>query len=288
MKPIRILALILCACLVSVAWGQKNGWREFHRPDMQRFNPYENTLTVTNVGNLVLKWSYQTGDQISYSCPAVANGVVYVGSLDNNVYALDAATGVKLWSYTTGGQVYSAPAVANGVVYVGSNDNNMYALNAKTGVKLWSYATGYWINGAPTVENGVVYFGSNDSYVYALNASSGALLWRYLTAQGYNFMSSPALANGVLYIGCGVCGALYALNASTGVLLWTYNPGYPAFAAPAVERGVVYSASGGYSGGGSVFALDASTGAELDWTPGLRQSVKRHFAVRCRSIVGRG
>ena len=54
------------------------------------------------------------------SSPAVANGVVYVGSDDDNVYALNASTGAKLWSYTTGGYVDSSPAVANGVVYVGS------------------------------------------------------------------------------------------------------------------------------------------------------------------------
>ena len=55
-----------------------------------------------------------------HSSPAVANGVVYVGSNDGNVYALNASTGAMLWSYTTGGGVYSSPAVANGVVYVGS------------------------------------------------------------------------------------------------------------------------------------------------------------------------
>ena len=55
------------------------------------------------------------------SSPAVANGVVYVGSgMDGNVYALNATTGVKLWNYTTGSEVYSSPAVVNGVVYVGS------------------------------------------------------------------------------------------------------------------------------------------------------------------------
>jgi outer membrane protein assembly factor BamB len=68
----------------------------------------------------------------------VANGVVYVGAVDHNVYALNATTGAKLWSYTTGNDVYSSPAVANGVVYVGSEDGNVYALNASTGVKLWS------------------------------------------------------------------------------------------------------------------------------------------------------
>ena len=67
------------------------------------------------------------------SSPAVANGVVYVGSDDDNVYALNASTGALLWSYTTGNDVYSSPAVANGVVYVGSDDGNVYALNANTG-----------------------------------------------------------------------------------------------------------------------------------------------------------
>jgi outer membrane protein assembly factor BamB len=61
------------------------------------------------------------------SSPAVANGVVYVGSYDGNVYALNASTGSKLWSFATGNLVDSSPAVANGVVYVGSYDHNVYA-----------------------------------------------------------------------------------------------------------------------------------------------------------------
>jgi len=83
MKRISILVLILCACFASVAWGQQpaskvcNDWREFHRPDMTRFNPCEKTLNVHNVGNLSLLWSYTTGLWV-YSSPAVANGVVYV------------------------------------------------------------------------------------------------------------------------------------------------------------------------------------------------------------------
>jgi len=56
---------------------------------------------------------------------------VYVGSFDTNVYALNAETGTKLWSYTTGSVVFSSPAVANGVVYVGSDDGNVYAFGLK-------------------------------------------------------------------------------------------------------------------------------------------------------------
>jgi outer membrane protein assembly factor BamB len=45
-------------------------------------------------------------------------GMVYVGSGDHNLYALNAATAAKLWTFTTGGTVISSPAVANGMVYV--------------------------------------------------------------------------------------------------------------------------------------------------------------------------
>ncbi len=62
-----------------------------------------------------LKWGLTTGSVV-LSSPAVSNGVVYVGSDDGNVYALNATTGMKVWNYTTGGEVYSSPAVSNGVV----------------------------------------------------------------------------------------------------------------------------------------------------------------------------
>ena len=59
--------------------------------------------------------------------PTVANGIVYVGSDDHNVYPLNANTGTKVWNYTTGDMVTCPPKVANGVVYVGSYDHNVYA-----------------------------------------------------------------------------------------------------------------------------------------------------------------
>ena len=101
---------------------------------------------------------------------AVANGVVYIGSQDNNLYALNAATGSKIWSYPTGNEVESSPAVANGVVYVGSDDNNVYALNATTGSTIWTYGTGNLVDSSPAVANGVVYVGSYDNSVYAFGS----------------------------------------------------------------------------------------------------------------------
>jgi outer membrane protein assembly factor BamB len=228
MKRISIVVLILCGCFVSVAWGQQpagtcfNNWSEFHRTNMERWNPCEKVLGVNNVGNLSLKWSYTTN--LDITSVAVANGVVYVGA-NQNVYALKASTGAKLWSYRIIGVVDDSPAVANGVVYV-STGTRVLALKASTGAKLWSDS----INSThknPTslsVANGVVYFASVNYVgpnVFALNAKTGALRWSYAT--GTRGATSPVVANGMLYGSSGP--TVYALNASTGALLWSYATG---------------------------------------------------------------
>ncbi len=175
-------------------------WTQFHRDNMQRWNPYETALGVGNVGTLQVKWKSPVPNDLGLSSLAVVNGVVYFGSLlDSSVHALNASTGAKLWSFATRGEVESSPAVANGVVYVGSDDDNVYALNAGTGAKLWSFATGGILQSSPAVVNGVVYIGSGDDNVYALNASTGAKLWSFAT--GGEVFSSPAVANGVVYVG---------------------------------------------------------------------------------------
>ena len=184
-------------------------WRQLHREDMTRLNPFENVLNPKTARNLGLKWSYATGHFV-ISAPAVANGLVYVSSADSRVYALNASTGSEAWRYTTGSFVYSSPAVANGLVYFGSYDYNLYALNASTGTKLWSYATGSEIDSSPTVAEGVVYVGSLDHNLYALNASTGAKLWSYTT--GGDVDSTPVVANGVVYVGSNDDN-VYALNA---------------------------------------------------------------------------
>lgn len=82
MKHIRVLALILGACLVSVAWGQQPAckfsplWAEFHKHNMMRWNRCENVLNVNNVGSLQLEWSYRAGNEVISSAVTVANGVV--------------------------------------------------------------------------------------------------------------------------------------------------------------------------------------------------------------------
>ena len=190
----------------------------------------------------------------------MANGVVYFGCDDHNVYALNASTGAKLRSFTTGDIVYAPPVVVNGVVYIGSDDYSMYALNASTGAKLWSFTTGAYIWSAPAVANGVVYVASTstDTNVYALNASTGAELWSFSPGTNGYFVSAPAVANGAVYVNS-VDRNVYALNASTGAKLWSFTTGGGSSSSPAVANGVVYVGSSD----NNVYALNASTGTKL-------------------------
>jgi outer membrane protein assembly factor BamB len=132
------------------------------------------------------------------SSPAVANGAVYIGSPDHNLYALDATTGKLLWKYGTGDAIsFSSPAVANGIVYVGSDDRTLHAVDATSGKGLWKYVSGGKIKSSPLVDNGVVYVGSYDNNLYALDAATGKLRQVYQT-NGQVF-ASPRIVDGVLY-----------------------------------------------------------------------------------------
>ena len=253
MKRIGIMVLILCACFVPVAWGQQpqacttyTPWSQFHRDNMQRFNPCEKVLNVNNVGKLNLKWSYLVGP--TGSSPVVEHGVVYVGAFTGTLYALKASTGALLWSYYVGGNysgLASSPAVANGVVYVGAGDTHtVYALNASTGALVWSHniRTGFIPNSSPAVANGVVYIGSGDGDLYALKAGTGAKLWSNSTN---NYVeTSPAVANGVVYFGTNNW-VFYAVNAETGAKLWSHHTQYSESSSPAVANGMVYVGDNG-------------------------------------------
>ena len=123
---------------------------------------------VAPEANAAPVWTTPTNGIVE-SSPDVANGTVYVGSNDGNVYALDAITGHVDWTAPTGGAVASSPSVVNGVVYVGSNDGGLYALDANTGKILSDTVTGAGVMSSPDVVNGVVFFGSNDHSVWAVS-----------------------------------------------------------------------------------------------------------------------
>jgi outer membrane protein assembly factor BamB len=210
----------------------------------------------SKTGNEV--WSYTTDDWIR-SSPAVVNGYLYISSADGNIYCLNAQTGARIWNYTTGGPFtsgMSSPAVTSGLVYVGGN--SFYCLDASSGAEIWTYPVG--VRSSPAVSGDYVYVSADDGNVYCLDALSGATIWNFPHRDAVPSMqvSSPALADGFLYVGGD---GVYCLDASTGTKIWSYITGFVVSPSPAVAGGYVYCGSNN----ADTYCLDAQDGT-LVWT----------------------
>jgi outer membrane protein assembly factor BamB len=147
-----------------------------------------------------MKWRQRARRAVT-STPYVdlSEGLLFVGSMDWNVYALDARSGWVVWRTRLGGPIISSPDLANGMVFIGSADKHMYALDARNGRVQWKESTEGQITSNPTYANGAVYFGSIDGHLYSFDAESGELRWRFKT--GGPIPSSPAVVGDVVYIG---------------------------------------------------------------------------------------
>jgi outer membrane protein assembly factor BamB len=231
--------------------------------------------------NLALKWKYKTGGTI-ISSPSIADGIVYVGSIDKKIYANDAEDGSLIWSFETGYKVYSSPAVVNGKVYTGADDGTVYCLDAKDGDVIWANnepgdidwinhgaLQSFTIRSSPTVIDGKVYVGSLDKILYVIDANTGITLWTFDTG-GYIY-SSPAVADGAVYVASSngrPAGRLYKLNANNGSVLWSKmlfyqrGPGpLVPWASPVVADGMVFQSIDGFNH----YGINATTGATV-WT----------------------
>ena len=84
-----------------------------------------------------------------------------------------------LWKFKTGGPLHASPVIANGILYIGSTDGKLYALDAKQwGIK-WVFDAGDAIRYSATVLGNRVYFSARNNKVYALDAKTGEKLWEF-------------------------------------------------------------------------------------------------------------
>jgi outer membrane protein assembly factor BamB len=116
---------------------------------------------------------------IPFNAPAVADGVVYVGTgypsddieNDGYLFAVDAETGDELWRYQAEDAVNTRPAIGDGVIYAGDAAGVLHAIDRDAGSTLWTYSTSAAIAGSPAVVDGVIYVSSRDGSFYALVGS---------------------------------------------------------------------------------------------------------------------
>jgi eukaryotic-like serine/threonine-protein kinase len=244
---------------------------------MWRADPYHSSTATVGPANLTLAWKFTTAGSV-ISSPSIANGVVYVGSQDKNIYALGAFSGELLWKFQTQSFIESSQAVADGKLYTGGDDGYVYCLDAYNGVLYWKtfvngnlpYTYGSFVlKSSPAVWGGRVYVGSVDGSLYAIDAASGHIDWKFQT--GGPIHSSPAVSDGAVYFTSEEpnTGALYKLDAANGAQLWKkdlpyeyqFTGGNQMLGSPSVADGTVFASASLRA----YYAFDTASG-ELKWS----------------------
>ena len=176
--------------------------------------------------------------------------VLYFGSNDGYLYALNAPDGTERWKYRTQGPVTATPVVAQDKIYFGLDDGHLYALSS-AGSLAWQYPPSGAIGAvkAPPAlledSSGAVqaiYFGSDDGRLYALNRD-GSLRWEFAT--GAFIRTTPAIGpDGTIYLGSGD-GNLYALEdqGDKALLRWSFPTGSFIKSSPVIFNETVYFGS---------------------------------------------
>lgn len=274
-RGITIPVIVLLA-LAPV--GARADWRQFHNTTSRRGLTNTSSISVQDAKHLKIVWSVMTGARVS-SSPAVVNGVVYIGSDDGTLWALEAGTGQEAWSATTGGTIHSSPAVSAGVVYVGSSDGKMYAFDAQDGSTVWTKTLdGGEIIASPLVVGKRVFIGTKGGKFYALSKATGGVKWSH---QIWDVWGSAAYKNGLVYVGSDQY-KLYAYHAVSGKLKWSRTLDGRVRGVPSISGSLVFVGDDE----GIVSAFNRNTG-HLRWSS--RPVPKSTNAiVRCAPAIARG
>lgn len=192
--------------IVSADQNPEN-WLTYGRTyEEQRFSPLRK-INDQNVRQLGLAWYFDLDTRRGQEAtPLVIDGVMYFTSAWSKVFAVNAGTGEKLWSYDPKvppewavnaccDVVNRGVAAWGSKVYVGTLDARLIALDASTGKPVWQVRTAdpekrYTITGAPRVVKGKVIIGNGGAemgvrgYVSAYDAETGKLVWRFYTVPG--------------------------------------------------------------------------------------------------------
>lgn len=209
------------------------------------------------------KWAFKAKAPV-YSSPTIGdNGLIYFGSQDGFLYAVN-TDGEQKWKFDTGGQVRASPAIGkDGTVYIGSHNPNVYALDGNTGKKKWEFATAgpYIESSCAIADDGTVYVGATGSmtrgpsHLYAIDGKTGKQKW---SIENCTVSSSVGIGRDGTIFSQGESGDFYALDPKDGSEKWKINLAIPQGSSPAIGGdGTVYVAAGN-----KLRALDPETGNE--------------------------
>jgi outer membrane protein assembly factor BamB len=209
---------------------------------------------------LFVAWHFDAGVPLNAS-PAVVDGVAYAEDTSGHLYALEAANGGLLWTWSLSSKaaLRGSPAVdpTAGLVFVTASDGSMSAVEARNGSLVWSTTVGGTLT-APVFGDGKVFVASSSGKVAAFAETTGTASWTSTLSGPVGGVPAVDTIGSRLVIGESN-GEVTALDVSRGTVDWTFTTGAAVTASPTVSGNVVYIGSTD----NHVYALSESTGGEL-------------------------
>jgi outer membrane protein assembly factor BamB len=162
-------------------------------------------------------WDFKIDGPVNGSA-AVVGDKTFVAGCDSILHVLDAGSGKSLDSVDLGGQAGATAAVAGELVYVGTMTNQVVAIDWKAAQKRWAFEAPrrqqpFYASAAVTDE--FVVAGSRDKKVYGINRKTGKDAWSFVADRDVD--ASPVVVGGRVYVGClSDDGNFYVLDLKTG------------------------------------------------------------------------
>jgi outer membrane protein assembly factor BamB len=213
-------------------------------------------------------WPFQAKDAV-WAEALVAEGRVYVASMDHHLYCLDPESGELIWDQELGGAMAAQPILEDGILYIGAFDGKVYAIDAGSGepVDGFDFKAGNWIWSEALMSGGQLYVTALDGFLYALDPATGEMLSPYpynsggLSGGRDAIRAAPVGVQEAIVIAT-QSGRVAAVNTATP--RWSWPGGAPEaeiYTTPVVsgDRVLVILQNG------QVQALDATSGA-VGWS----------------------
>ncbi len=225
-------------------------------------------------------WFHALGTPL-LDAPIVSNGRIYLLASDGYLHVLSTQDGTEQWRLPVGGELAAnGLALAHGMLYLGLAGHYIAALDAATGQQRWRFDTIGLVRAAPIVVGHEVLVASGPNSITCLDAFTGEEYWAFHSedalAQFWPTSTTPAIANGVVYVALGASNEFNALNLQTGRKEWEASLHERMTGGPllAESLGLVYVVTWS----GRVVAYDMRTGS-LRWDFHLPQGTQSSPAL---------
>lgn len=262
---------------LTEAGGDAANWLMYGRDyGNQRFSPLDQ-INKENVQKLVPAWSFQTGvpDGL-HATPLVIDGVIYLSTAWNHVFAIDARTGAELWHYRRRlpdklryccGPVNWGVAIREDTLFLGTLDAHLVALDTQSGRVKWDVEVGkpeanLSIKSVPLIVKDKVLVGiaggdfPSRGFLDAYDARSGRRLWRFYTIPGKGEPGVETWSAESYSSGGGGTWGIGSYDPELNLVYWGVGQPFPDYDGDAREGDNLYT--------DSVIALDPDSG-KLRW-----------------------